>query len=283
MIKKAIKKKVANMLGKYNLSIVEDKYLYPWQINFKEMDGNLRPKKELTDEDRKYLRKENNRYIELKAMYMQCEPSVTNACVWTEDYVSSEDLKYFRGHNAYVWQMKGKNFSPLAYALTTYYMKSIDDKNLLDVLHEDESFGVFTMGVAKKVVSRDLLDSISEIYFLERNLGISKIQELSVLDIGAGYGRFAHRMTCAFKNIKLYLCSDAICTSTFLCEYYIRYRQMGDRVKAIPLTEISHQLSCTNIDLAINIHSFSECTTSAIEWWISLRNMSTIKFQNNQE
>ena len=75
----------------------------------------------------------------------------------------------------------------MAYALTTYYVKSIDKLGLLDQLVEDDYFGNFTFLVDNKKISRDLLDSITEIYFLEKHLNVSSLVGLKVLDIGAGH------------------------------------------------------------------------------------------------
>ena len=45
-----------------------------------------------------------------------------------------------------------------------------------------------------------------------------------MLDIGAGYGRLAHRMSAAFPQLEDYCCVDAVPESTFLSEYYLRHR-----------------------------------------------------------
>jgi hypothetical protein len=61
----------------------------------------------------------------------------------------------------------------VSYALSTYYIKSMDRLRLLETLTEDELFGNFVFEIDHKIVSRDLLDSILEIYFLEKCLGIA--------------------------------------------------------------------------------------------------------------
>jgi hypothetical protein len=156
----------------------------------------------------------------------------------------------------------------LSYALTTYYVPSIDTLGLMQTLEEDNSFGVHSFTIGNKLVSRDLLDSISEIYFLEKHLNISTRPDVSVLDIGAGYGRLAHRMTTALPNVR-YFCTDAYATSTFLSEYYLRHRGITDRATVLPLDEVEQALDHQPIDIAVNIHSFSECKPSAIDWWVS--------------
>ena len=68
--------------------------------------------------------------------------------------------------------------------------------------------GVNLHDIDGMLVSRDLLDSINELTFLDDELGIAQ-RNMTILDIGAGYGRLAHRATTAFENLT-YLCTDAI-------------------------------------------------------------------------
>jgi hypothetical protein len=57
----------------------------------------------------------------------------------------------------------GENANILAYAVTLYYLRSIDRLRLLDKLVEDNSLGNFTFTIAGPQASRELLDSIAEI------------------------------------------------------------------------------------------------------------------------
>ena len=124
------------------------------------------------------------------------------------------------------------------YVLTTFYVKSIDKLGLLQQLEEDDYFGNFNFLIDSKKISRDLLDSITEIYFLDKHLNVSSLSGLTILDIGAGYGRLAHRMVEAFPNIQTYLCTDAVAISTFISEYYLRFRKLENRAKVVPLDAI---------------------------------------------
>ena len=85
-------------------------------------------------------------------------------------------------------------------------------------------------------------------------------------------------MASALPNIAQYLCTDAFPTSTFLCEYYIGFRKLKDKVKVIPLDEIERDLGLGTVDVSVNIHGFSECRLSAIEWWVSLLAKHAIKY-----
>ena len=133
-------------------------------------------------------------------------------------------------------------------------------------LREDDAFGVVQVDVDGKLVSRDLLDSILEIDFLIDHLGFSQEDEISVLDIGAGYGRFAHRFTQIFPNAFVY-CADAVEKSSRICESYLRYRGV-DRAMVVTMDDI--ETLADRIDLAVNIHSWSECTLGAINAWLAI-------------
>jgi hypothetical protein len=94
-------------------------------------------------------------------------------------------------------------------------------------------------------------------------------EDVTVLDIGAGYGRLAYRASKSMPGLKKYLCADAVPYSTFISEFYLRYRNVEEKTQAIALDHIEQVLTTKKIDLAVNIHSFSECRLEAIEWWVS--------------
>jgi hypothetical protein len=191
--------------------------------------------------------------------------------VWAPGYVTPEDLLYFRGDNCYVWQFQANN-TPEKHALTYSYLKTIDTLGLLDILTEDGDYGVFTFPTAdrdgnNRFVSRDLLDSVCELLFLERTLQISRLPGLKVLDIGAGYGRLAYRAVTALSNIDTYFCIDAIPESTFISSHYLS-RKGAERARVVALDD-QHDLVAGTIKLAVNIHSFSECAVEAVAYWVS--------------
>jgi hypothetical protein len=63
-------------------------------------------------------------------------------------------------------------------------------------------------------------------------------------------------------------CADAIAVSTFISEYYLRFRGVDDRAEVVALDEIEARLADVPIDVAVNVHSFSEIPQAAIKWWI---------------
>lgn len=225
------------------------------------------------------LRADNPRIIDLKKRYGALENASAHATGWTDEHISTQiEWPYFRGDNAYVWQVRDAN-QLNNYQATTDYIKSRDRLGLLDKLTEDGAFGIYQYHTdAQKVVSRDLLDSITEIYFLEDQLKLSNWSGINILDIGAGYGRLAHRMTTAMPDIGKYFCVDAVAESTFLSDYYLNYRQVDHKAQVVALDEVNTFFQHNRIDLAINIHSFSECAIASIEWWINLVRKNQVKY-----
>jgi hypothetical protein len=215
-----------------------------------------------------YLRSDNPRLLEFRGMYAALDEAVKAPLVWTEKFATTPDLKSFRGDNMWINQRDDRHLHERAYLLTAYYVLANDPLGLIEKLTEDGAFGAVTFEVAGRLVSRDLLDSILEINFLDRHVHLASQQNYSILDIGAGYGRLAHRMLSAFPAMSNYLCTDAIAESSFVCEYYLGFRNLAGRFELVPGTAIDRALETAEIDLAVNIHSFTECTLKAVEWWL---------------
>lgn len=220
---------------------------------------------------RETLRHDHPRLRELRAAYAALDLPVCRQSLWQGKRLARElTLPWFRGDNAYVWQYRQlRNDVRLKQYLVLRYVESRDDLGLLAKLGEDGAFGCWTFRYGRRPpVSRDLLESINEINFLHRHLGIADEPGLRVLDIGAGYGRLAHRMCDALPSLERYDCLDAVPESTFLCEFYLRHRGIEDRAAAIPLHELERLGPPGSYHLAVNIHSFSECPRAAISWWL---------------
>lgn len=247
---------------RFGLAINRTGSLYPWQVR-PVLAGSHTAK--VPEEARADLRLDNPRLLELERRYGDFDPTVITPTVWNKDKISAEDLLYFRGDNPYVFQLRSRSGNELAYALTYYYLRSGAARPILDAIDEDGAFGVHTWEFEGKQVSRDLLDSVGEIDFLQRHAGLGTTAT-SLLDIGAGYGRLAHRVAQVMPGVTV-SATDAFPSSTFLSDYYLRFR--GSRARVVPLDEIEATLAERTIEIATNIHSFSECPPSAIDWWVS--------------
>jgi SAM-dependent methyltransferase len=226
---------------------------------------------------RAFLTPTNERLRDLKVRYARLRCDAVQHSQWSEEFVKSElPLQRFRGDCAFIWQKKDFNL-PCTYVLTYYYLMTQGYGDLLRRSTEDDHFGVYSMVVDGEVITRDRLDSVCEIAFLRRLTSPPPSRELRVLDIGSGYGRLAQRLVQSSDNVVVY-CVDAIAEASFLCEYYLRFRGVQDRAQVIPLTAVEDRFESLDIDLAINVHSFSECTLASISWWISLLKKHHVRY-----
>ncbi len=221
------------------------------------------------------LRPDNPRLLDLERRYSRFDSPVCRHSLWSPALRSSVDeLRYFRGDTAYVWAYRAIGDSERRFYIYGEYVRAHDSLGLMGTkLVEDGAFGCFTYRFEKlPVVSRDLLDSVNELYFLDRHCQVLSRKGLRVLDIGAGYGRLAHRMLVANDGIERYWCIDAIPRSTFLCDYHLRYRGLAgspdSRAVIVPVDQMETAIAPGSIDLAVNVHSFSEMNYAAIEAWI---------------
>lgn len=216
------------------------------------------------------LRSDHPRLLELCAAYDALDwPVVTHSRWKPEFYESWLDLRYFRGDNAYIWHYReGDELSRLRFFVYLTYVEGLDGGEVLSRLTEDGAFGCFTYDFAGHPrCSRDLLDSACELSFLDRHLSILDASRLRALDIGAGYGRLAHRTSAACKDLADYCCVDAVPHSTFVSEYYLEARQLQPTARVVALPDVP-TLVPGSFDVALNVHSFSECTRDAVRWWL---------------
>lgn len=214
------------------------------------------------------LRRDNPDLLALERAYDELDIAATTHTQWRSGFLRKNlSMAWFRGDNAYVWQFRllGSAADARTY-LSLLDIESRDRLGLLGRLSDDGLFGAWTFRFGgRNPVSRDLLDSVNEINYLDARMGLSEIPNLRVLDIGAGYGRLAHRMSEALPNLMSYDAIDGVAVSTFLCDYYTRFRGL-DKVRVIRLDE--HQKLADEYDVCVNIHSFSECSLDAICWWL---------------
>lgn len=216
------------------------------------------------------LRADHPRLAELRGAYAALDWPVTAHSRWTEPEVEAvSELVYFRGDTYWVWHYReNRRVSELKYFIWLQDVLRRDHRNLLTAMGEDGAFGCWTYTYpGYPACSRDLLDSTGELSFLDRHLDLLEWPEARIIDIGAGYGRLAYRTSQAVPGLSDYCCVDAVPMSTFVCEYYLRYRGCTPPCRVVTLPNVP-DLPVGSFDLAVNVHSFSECTTAAIEWWL---------------
>ncbi len=115
-------------------------------------------------------------------------------------------------------------------------------------------------------ITRMWLDSNVEFDFLRRHLFSGPLSEMSVLDIGAGYGRLAVSMGGLVRSFR---CVDAVPISTEIsAEYVSKFGYSNTHVLSLSQFIASYQT--IKIDLAINVHSWNECDLAQIGHWLQV-------------
>lgn len=245
-----------------SMRLMRDQNLYPWQRN--PSGASVQGDRKLPDGAAAYLRRDNPILVELVQRYRRFDPRVTRSAVWTDVTISDTDLAYFRGHNSFTDQLSNAN--ELTYALSYYALKSSAAADLLARFEEDGSFGANTFEIDGRKIARDSLDSAREVEFIRTHVGWEETP-LSMIDIGAGYGRLVQRLAEAGGERVSATATDAYAPSTFIADYYLRHRGLAN-TSVVPLDEVEEWLATVKPRLASNIHSFSECTPDAIDWWV---------------
>ena len=126
--------------------------------------------------DAALLRGDNKRLLALREQYAGLgDHPARVASLWSAEFSSTVDLTTFRGHNAYLWQIAMTPAQRMSFLLAGYYAHSVDALGLLERMTEDGAFGAYTFRFMERFTgSRDLVDSVGEINFLERHLGLSR-------------------------------------------------------------------------------------------------------------
>lgn len=186
----------------------------------------------------------------------------TQTGLWDQGHISRGiDHDTVRGHSAYVSQnrMTGESVE------RSFRQLAAQHPQLASILTEDGAFGAVTYEVDGHAVSRDLLDSIAEIGYLSEHFDLAS--GAGILDIGAGYGRLAHRLSESFPAVRMG-CADSIPESSALCEAYLEHRHVF--ADLLGRFEVADYLARLPVRLATAIHCLPEMSLPAIEQWIAL-------------
>jgi len=228
------------------------------------------PSEPLPPDAAERLRPQQPRLRQIERLYAGLDLPVLRHTRWSSQHFDfSTVLPYFRGDTPYVWHYRERRLTTqLRYFIYLNDIRSRDRHGLLHKLREDGAFGCWSFEFpGHGRYSRDLLDSANEIDFLDRQLGLFERPGIRVLDIGAGYGRLAHRFCESGVKPADYACCDAVPISSFLSEYYLGFRGISPPARVVLLDQVA-ALTPGQFDLAINVHSFSECPYIAIAWWL---------------
>ena len=170
-----------------------------------------------------------------------------------QDFVKAS-LPNFAANPVYVEQLSPsrKEFNDVAdYVSKLAHVSAgkLRDCEFGGVAHETQALGP---------VTRMWLDANVEMDFISRNSFAKKI-----LEVGAGYGRLAG-MLAPFCD--RYVCVDAVPVSTEICRTYCA--RFAPTAEVPTLGEFCASAKPGGFDLAINIHSWNECTVENVGHWL---------------
>ena len=195
---------------------------------------------------------------------------------WGQYLAAGMNTSSFRGETAYMWQLRDGNV-PLTLIATYLYLSSTPEGDLLKLCTEDGGFGVLGVNFSGETITRDRLDSVCELGFVRRKFGLTQTSTMTILDIGAGYGRLGHRIGQCFPNVTV-LCTDAVPQSTALCRYYLRQRRASNKVIVVPLVDVETELQQRHVDIAISVNALSECSARTVQWWLDLLVRTNVRY-----
>ena len=130
----------------------------------------------------------------------------------------------------------------------------------------DAEYGARVVETTRGKLTRMWLDSAVEIEFLSRHM--PEDAGGRILDIGAGYGRLA--VALGSLDPDRYVCVDPVSISTQICRTYCNIFAPKVEVPSLPDFLAIHNAGGYKFDLAINVHSWNECTREQISAWFDI-------------
>jgi SAM-dependent methyltransferase len=161
------------------------------------------------------------------------------------------------------WYLEQDSLPPEAVnAVASAMVVRVRDGATRDLAHGARAFAT-DIGV----VTRAWVDGNIEIDFLRRQLRKWTSSWLDVLDIGAGYGRLAVMLA---PSVGSYTCVDAVPVSVEVCRDYTR--RYAPSVRVLSVAELRQAMIDPTFrpNLAINIHSWNECSLDQIAAWLDV-------------
>lgn len=173
-------------------------------------------------------------------------------------------LPNFAAHPIYVDQSQSEaEYQSVADYVFKHGSNLLDPEGML----RDAEFGARVVKTTHGELTRMWLDSAVEFVFLIRHMPDDAGDR--VLDIGAGYGRLAVALSSCAKPTR-YVCVDPVPISTQVCRKYCERFAPNVEVPSLPDLLALHNRGEYAFDLAINVHSWNECTREQIGAWLDL-------------
>ena len=199
-----------------------------------------------------------------------------------QDWVQRSDILVFRGE--FCVSQAGShdisNFGPSrllqAYTVAYEYARSHDRLGALAKFADDGAFGGLRFQVDGHIVSSDVIDLCLQLNFIARHCGFGPSDEITLLDIGAGWGRLVWRFLELFPRGSAYAL-DAVPFCSLCAQRYLEYRGALDRVVIGSRARLDGVQPGT-FQIATNVHSWSEAPLQSIEAWLDMLDVLQVPF-----
>jgi hypothetical protein len=164
-----------------------------------------------------------------------------------------------------------------AYERALAYARSVDALGCLTRFDDRGAYGGMRFRSSDgTIVSRDILDSTLELNFLARYFALEDLLTATVVDIGAGYGRFIARFLDMFHSSRA-LALDVTPLASFAAETYLTYLGAMERCTIGGRGALA-EATLSGLVIACNIHSWSEAPLASIEAWLDALDQRSAPF-----
>lgn len=147
---------------------------------------------------------------------------------------------------------------------------STENWNKLSRIHNREVGNPIAVRYNGELVCMDYLQSVYELEFIEKNIDLDG---LSVLEIGAGYGRTCHAIMSNHEVTAYYIID--LENSLNIASEYLRVvldQQQFKKLHFVSNEDVDEKLKTTAFDLGINIDSFAEMSEETVRNYFAFIN-----------
>jgi len=187
-----------------------------------------------------------------------------------------QDLKDFKSSDVNfritLWDPKtnGLRYLKLLLYNVAASMPSEIFKKILKIKNRDIGNPI-TIKYNSEEICLDYLQAVFELDFIEQHI---RIDGLSILEIGAGYGRTCHSIISNHK-IKSYSIIDLENCLNLSCRYLKKVLNKSDfsKIKFVEVKDF-HLLDNSFFDICINIDSFAEMEPNVVKYYLEYINQN---------
>ena len=194
-------------------------------------------------------------------MVTMASPAILTLAMWDHwQQTVEKSLPNFAASPVYVDQgQPPEEFQSIA----EYVFARVPLVDGIEGMVRDAEFGARVVDTSFGPLTRMWLDSNVELDFVRRHLPNAR----RVLDIGAGYGRLA---VAGRNRFDRYVCVDAVPVSTQVSRGYCQRFAPATEIPSLPDFLALYPNHYRDLDLAINVHSWNECTREQISAWLDV-------------